>query len=154
MHWTKDQAGNNQLQQHSDFTGPERLSHLHNQKSEHGQAVSMEKLRYFHCQNQTTAKCEGQRMATNQQIQTRCNKNNSKSINSVTTKPITTEIRLISVVVQIRRCWTWFLATNTPHFTTFHMPFGAHQAVKGFVATRTLVSGLADVSPGTPTMHS
>ena len=52
-------AQSKRLQMHTHFIGPERLSHLHNQKSEHAIVVLMEKLRYFHCQDQTIAKYEG-----------------------------------------------------------------------------------------------
>ena len=101
--------------------------------------VIIEKLSKFHCQDQTTAKYEGQQQFTKFE-QNATNSNNSKSINSLTMKPVTTAIRLISIIEQIRRHWIWFLAINTPHFTTFHMPFGAHPAVKGFVANGALVS--------------
>ena len=78
--------------------------------------------------------------------------NPSKSIDSLTTNPFTTEIRLISIVEQILRHWIQFLATNTPHFSTFHTPSGAHPAVKRFVATGALVGGFADVHARKPAM--
>ena len=83
------------------------------------------------------------------------NLNNSKPTNHLSTNPSTTAIFLLHIFFQIWRFWIWFLAKNTPHWTSLCVPFQAKPTMKGFLlATRTLVGGLADVSPGTPTMCS
>ena len=74
------------------------------------------------------------------------NLNNSKPTNHLSTKPFTAVILLWGVFFQILRRWIWSHAKSTPHSVTLCKPFGTNPAVSGFVAARTLVGGLSDVS--------
>ena len=82
------------------------------------------------------------------------NSNCSKSTNHLTTKTPTTWIRMITIVLQIQRCWVWFLTTNIPVCTAIHTPIGTNPTVNWLFATRTFLGGLSDIQTLTLAMLS